>query len=234
MKLPRSYYNWTSFIGTLIAGFSLLLIVLLFIISTLFDQGGSYLGLFIYIALPALMIIGLLLIPIGMLANIRRKEDDEDYHNRKKPIIDLNDKRHQNAFVIFIISSIVFLFLTSIGSYEAFHYTESVPFCGTLCHKVMEPEYVTYQHSAHANVPCVECHVGEGASWYVRSKISGLYQVYAVLFNVYPKPIEAPVVDLRPARETCEQCHWPEKFYARKLRVQKTSWPMIQIRNGTS
>lgn len=222
MKLPRSYYNWTSFIGTLIAGFSLMLILLFFVIATLFHQGGSYLGLFIYIALPALMIIGLLLIPIGMIGNIRKKTDPEDYQKRKKPTIDLNDKRHQNAFVIFIIGTIAFLFLTSIGSYEAFHYTESVSFCGTLCHQVMEPEYVTYQHSAHANVPCVECHVGEGANWYVRSKISGLYQVYAVLFDVYPKPIETPVANLRPARETCERCHWPDKFYARKLIVEKT------------
>jgi hypothetical protein len=40
---------------------------------------------------------------------------------------------------------------------------------------------------------------------------------------------------LRPARETCEKCHWPQKFYARSLRVQKsyltdsanTEWDII-------
>ncbi|NQV03804.1 MAG: NapC/NirT family cytochrome c [Bacteroidia bacterium] len=241
MKLPRSYYNWTSFIGSLIVVIALLLIVVLFVISTIFDQGSSYLGLFIYMALPALMIVGLILIPIGMLVNLKKNATEEGYKKRKKPTIDLNDKRHQNAFVIFIISSLVFLFLTSIGSYEAFHYTESVKFCGTLCHKVMDPEYVTYQHSAHANVPCVECHVGAGASWYVKSKVSGLYQVYAALFDKYPRPIESPVQDLRPARETCEKCHWPEKFYARKLRVQKnflsdennTEWDIVmQMKTG--
>jgi len=235
MKLPKAYYNWTSFIGTLIAIISLLLIVILFVISTIFDQGGSYLGLFIYMALPALMILGLILIPIGMIVNYKKNAREEGFEQRRKPYIDLNDRRHQNAFVIFVISSLLFLFLTSIGSYEAFHYTESVSFCGTLCHKVMDPEYVTYQHSAHAHVPCVECHVGAGASWYVKSKISGLYQVYAALFDKYPRPIETPVQDLRPARETCERCHWPEKFYARKLRVQKnfltdetsTEWDIV-------
>ncbi len=183
MKLPRSYYNWTSFIGSLIVVIAFLLIVVLFIISTIFDQGGSYLGLFIYMALPALMIIGLILIPVGMLINLKKNATKEGYKKRRKPTIDLNDKRHQNAFVIFIFSTLIFLFLTSIGSYEAFHYTESVQFCGTLCHKVMDPEYVTYQHSAHAHVACVECHVGAGASWYVKSKVSGLYQVYAALFD---------------------------------------------------
>jgi len=48
-----------------------------------------------------------------------------------------------------------------------------------------------------------------------------MYQVYAVLANVYPKPIETPISNLRPARETCEECHWPQKFYARKLKVER-------------
>jgi hypothetical protein len=85
----------------------------------------------------------------------------------------------------------------------------------------MEPEYTVYQNSPHARVACVECHVGAGADWFVRSKLSGLYQVYAVLTNIYPRPIPTPLHNLRPARETCEKCHWPQKFYARKLQVQK-------------
>jgi len=241
MLLPRSFYNWISLIGAIIALVSLALIIFLFIIATVFNQGSSYLGLFIYIALPALMIIGLILIPIGMIVRIRHRRKMDRETRRKLPYIDLNDPQHRNAFIIFSIATLIFLFLTSIGSYEAFHYTESVPFCGTLCHQVMEPEYVTYQHSAHAHVPCVECHVGSGADWYVKSKLSGLYQVYAVLTNIYPRPIPTPVVNLRPARETCERCHWPEKFYARKLRVQKnfltdehnTEWDIVmQMKTG--
>jgi hypothetical protein len=82
----------------------------------------------------------------------------------------------------------------------------------------MEPEYTTYFGSAHERVACVECHVGSGADWYVRSKLSGLYQVYSVLANKYPTPIPTPIKNLRPAQETCEQCHWPEKFYDFKMR----------------
>ena len=36
-----------------------------------------------------------------------------------------------------------------------------------------EPELVTHDHGPHARVACVECHVGPGASWFVKSKISG-------------------------------------------------------------
>jgi nitrate/TMAO reductase-like tetraheme cytochrome c subunit len=121
------------------------------------------------------------------------------------------------AVGIFVIGTIIFLMLTAIGTNEVFHYTESNEFCGTTCHTVMEPEYVTYQHSAHARVKCVECHVGSGAGWYVKSKLSGVYQVYSVLAKAYAQPIETPVHNLRPAQETCEKCHWPEKFYNQKF-----------------
>jgi len=103
------------------------------------------------------------------------------------------------------------------GSYKAYEYTESVSFCGRVCHEVMDPEYTTYLNGPHARVGCVECHIGEGAEWYVRSKISGAYQVYSVLFNKYPAPIPTPIENLRPARETCERCHWPAKFHGDQM-----------------
>jgi len=36
--------------------------------------------------------------------------------------------------------------------------------------------------------------------------------VYATTFNKYERPIKTPIKNLRPAQETCERCHWPEKF----------------------
>ena len=217
LKLPTSVYNWTSITGAVIAVISLFMIVFLFAISYFLDRGGSYLGLVIYIVLPAFLIVGLILIPIGMLKNYKKEKESE----KKLPYIDLNQISHRNAFLIFISGTIIFLFISAVGSYEAFHYTESTEFCGTLCHTVMEPEFTAYQHSAHARVSCVECHVGTGADWYVRSKLSGLYQVYAVLADNYPRPIETPIKNLRPAQETCEECHWPQQFYEHKLRFQK-------------
>jgi hypothetical protein len=83
----------------------------------------------------------------------------------------------------------------------------------------MEPEYTTYQRSPHARVKCVECHIGEGANWFVKSKLSGSWQVVSVSLDLYPRPIETPVHNLRPARETCEQCHWPNKFVGDRFKV---------------
>jgi nitrate/TMAO reductase-like tetraheme cytochrome c subunit len=241
MKLPASTKNWLTIIGSIIAGINLALIILLFIISTIFNKGNTNLGLFIYIILPGFMIFGLLMIPIGMIRERSRIKRSEIKEESRYPKIDLNDPRHRNAFVIFTITTIIVLFLSTLGSFQAFHITESVEFCGKLCHQVMEPEYTAYQNSPHANVSCVECHVGSGASWYVKSKLSGLHQVWAVMTNTYPRPIETPLHDLRPARETCEKCHWPQKFYARTLWTKKyfladslnTAWNiMLEMKTG--
>jgi NapC/NirT cytochrome c family, N-terminal region len=100
------------------------------------------------------------------------------------------------------------------------HWMESVAFCGTACHTVMQPEYTAYQRSPHSRVACADCHIGAGADWFVKSKISGSWQLIAVTFKLYPTPIPTPVHNLRPARDTCEQCHWPTKFAGDKLRVR--------------
>ena len=114
--------------------------------------------------------------------------------------------------MLFTTGTLLLMIFTAIGGYKAFDITESVSFCGKVCHTVMNPEYTTYLHSPHARVACVQCHVGPGASWYVKSKLSGAYQVYSVIFHKYPQPIPTPIKNLRPARETCEQCHWPQSF----------------------
>ena len=222
MKLPKSVQNWLSAIGAALALFSALVTLILAIFSYYFAPDNPYLGLFLFLIIPAFIIIGLLMIPVGMYIKIRQdKKRTVKESPGWWPELNLNDKRHRNATFIFLSASLIFVIASAMGSYQAFHYSESVEFCGKLCHQVMEPEYVAYQHSSHARVACVECHVGSGASWYMKSKLSGLYQVYAVLTNIFPRPIPTPVKSLRPARETCEKCHWPQKFYAQKLKVQR-------------
>jgi len=220
IRLPLSAHNWVSVTGAVVALIILLMIVFLFLVSV-FTQSSSYLGLIIYILLPSILIFGLLLIPLGMIITARKHKYQKITERQAWPKVDLNNVSHRNAFFIFSAGTTLFLLLSALGSYEAFHYTESVEFCGTTCHQLMIPEYTAYQHSSHARVACVECHVGEGADWYVRSKLSGLYQVYATITNIYPKPIPTPIHNLRPARETCERCHWPQKFYAQKLRTER-------------
>jgi len=135
------------------------------------------------------------------------------------PRIDLNDPRQRATVFGLLTFLVVFVLISMAGSYKAYEYTETTQFCGQTCHGVMHPEFTAYQLSSHARVACVECHVGAGATWYVKSKMSGLRQVFATAFNTYPRPIPTPVHNLRPAQETCEECHWPKKFYGAQLKV---------------
>jgi hypothetical protein len=97
---------------------------------------------------------------------------------------------------------------------------ETVAFCGTVCHTVMQPEHTAFQRSPHSKITCADCHIGAGADWFVKSKISGSWQLVSVALNLYPRPVTSPVHNLRPARETCEQCHWPTKHVGDQLQVK--------------
>ncbi|MDO9257603.1 MAG: NapC/NirT family cytochrome c [Bacteroidales bacterium] len=220
-KNIKAFYNWLSLTGFIVTANSLILILVLYLYSVISTQTSTSLGLYIYIVLPAFLVLGLILIPVGVVINIRKRKAAQ-LRNESWPVFDLNQRMDRATLVKIFLITTLFLVASAMGSYRAYQYTESNEFCGKLCHQVEEPEYVTYQHSSHARVTCVECHVGQGADWYVKSKLSGLYQVYSTLFKKYPRPVPTPIQSMRPERETCERCHWPEKFYSRKLRVQRS------------
>ena len=220
-KVPSLFRNYVSLAGAAIAIASFVCIVLLFLIEALGggESHNPYIGIFTYIIFPSILSFGLIIIAVGMLVERRRRRKFSASEIAAYPILDLNDPRRRRSFFAFLGVSFLFIFLSAFGSYRAYEYTESVGFCGQTCHTVMKPEFVAFQASPHARVGCVECHVGPGAGWYVRSKLSGAYQLYAVMFEKYPRPITTPVHNLRPAQETCEQCHWPEKFFGAQLKA---------------
>jgi len=236
-KLPRPVYNRLSIIGAIIAIAAVAIMTFLYVIDLFASSTNPYFGIFLYMVIPAFLIFGLLLIPAGIYLKWRHWKKTGEVVVPRWPLIDLNDKKQRNAATIFVVGTVLFMVLTAIGSYQAFHYSESVTFCGKLCHTVMKPEYTAYLNSPHARVPCVDCHVGPGADWYAKSKLSGAYQVYAVLANKYPRPIPTPVANLRPAQETCEQCHWPQKFFGSQQTIkdhykydkENTHWPIDML-----
>ena len=208
--IPKSFLNPTSFVGGAIAAVSFGLILFLFLLELFAVRQNPYMGIIAYVILPAFLLLGLAIAVVGMVLERKREHVTEG----RFPRIDLNDP-HQRSMFVFFSGALVFLLMCSaFGSYQAYEYTESVQFCGEVCHSVMKPEYTAYLYSPHARVSCAECHVGSGADWYVKSKLSGVYQVYSVIFNKYSRPIETPVKNLRPAQETCEHCHWPKQFYS--------------------
>lgn len=216
--LPSPFYNLTSLLGALLALTILLVIIFLFVVESFARETHPYMGLVTFCVLPVFLILGLLLIALGAIRQYRRERAGVPEAQRL-PVVDLNVSRYRNAVAFFSVGTFMFLLVSAFGSYQAYEYTDSVEFCGRVCHAVMKPEYTAYMASPHARVACVQCHIGAGATWFVRSKISGSYQVYAAAFHKYPKPIPTPVENLRPARETCEQCHWPRQFYAAKLQA---------------
>jgi len=217
-KLPSSFYNPMSLAGAGIAAISFGLIVFLFLLELLGTKQKPYMGIIAFVILPSFLIGGVCLIGLGIYREHSRKKHGK-LRERKFPTIDLNNPKHRAAFTFFSVGTILLLLFSAFGSYKAYEFTDSDEFCGEVCHEVMEPEYTAYQFSPHAKVGCVQCHIGSGAEWYVRSKFSGAYQVYSVLFNKYSKPIPTPIENLRPAQETCEQCHWPKHFFNEKQLV---------------
>ena len=207
-----------TLVGAALALVALANIIFLFLIDFFSNPPSPYIGILAYMVLPAFLILGLLMIPAGMWLD-RRRRSRHTPGSTHYPRIDLNDASQRSVFAFFFSFVVIFVILSAVGSYRGYEYTDSVQFCGQLCHSVMKPEFTAYQLSPHARVGCVECHVGAGAGWYVRSKLSGARQVYATIFNRYPRPIPSPVANLRPAQETCEQCHWPKKFYGGQLKV---------------
>ncbi|HEU5451632.1 MAG TPA: NapC/NirT family cytochrome c, partial [Terriglobales bacterium] len=213
------FRNAISMIGAALAVVAAANIIFLIFIDFISARPSPYIGIFAYMVMPAFLVLGLLLIPVGMLVERARRHRRAPGDVPRYPRIDLNNAAQRSTFAFFVTFAAIFIALSAAGSYRAYEFTDSVEFCGQLCHTVMNPEFTAYKQSPHARVACVDCHVGPGAGWYVRSKLSGAYQVYAVVFHKYPKPIPTPVANLRPAPETCEQCHWPRKFYGAQLKV---------------
>ena len=211
--------NPISMVGTALALVSLANIFFLFLIDFMSEKSSPYVGILGYMVMPAFLILGLVLIGVGAWRERRRGTTPADGELSRYPRIDLNDPNQRSTVAFFGAFLVAFVMLSAVGSYKAYEFTDSVQFCGQLCHSVMSPEFTAYSLSPHARVACVECHVGAGATWYVKSKLSGARQVVNTAFNTYPRPIPTPVHDLRPAQQTCEECHWPKKFYGAQLKT---------------
>jgi len=206
-----------GFFGVALTTVSITLIILGLIghLSGLIQN--HYFAIFTFLFLPTMMMLGLFLIPLAYYFR-RKKWFKDSLLNSEKLKIDLADKQHRKGIVLFIVLTVINATLLALVAYEGYHFTDSSYFCGVVCHQVMDPEYTAYQRSPHAKVACVECHIGPGANWYVQAKLSGLRQVKAVIDGDFNRPIPAPVEHLRPARDTCESCHWPEKFHGKKVK----------------
>ena len=181
-----------------------------------------YVGILLFLILPGVFVLGLLLIPVGISLRRRQLRLDGELPT-VYPAIDLKTQMVRNSILFIGFATLLNVMIFGLASYKGVSYMDSKEFCGLSCHTVMAPEYNAYENSPHSHVECVQCHIGPGAGWFIRSKVSGLRQVLAVTFHTYSRPIPSPVKYLRPARDTCEQCHWPQRFSGDKF-ILKTNY----------
>jgi hypothetical protein len=182
-----------------------------FITFYIFEEFGliasPYGGLFGFVAAPAVFVFGLLLIPIGIWREARRRA-----HGRAPwswPLIDLGRSRTRQVVIAVAALTIVNLAIVAVAGTSAMHYMETDQFCGQVCHTTMQPEFEAHHTAPHASVKCVQCHVAPGAAGTVRAKMNGTRQLYLMMTGGYSRPIPTPAHGVPVAAETCWHCHSP-------------------------
>ena len=217
LRIPDLARNPVSWVGGTIATTAAVLFLVLFLLELLGYLTNPYIGLLVFVAVPTAFVLGLLLIPVGMWWARRRRQRRPD--ESQWPVIDFGNAAQRRIAAAVVVLTIVNVLIVSLAAYGGVHYMESTEFCGEVCHTPMEPQYVAYRDAPHSRVACVSCHVGTGAGNFVRAKTSGTRQLWQVVTGGYARPIPSPVHSMRPARETCEKCHWPEKLHGDRRRT---------------
>src|ERR1700722_10540313 len=141
-KRAQHYRNWLSLSGAVVATGSLFSFLFLFAIDLLAHNGNPYMGILAYVVSPLFFVLGVILWLLGAWIQRRRIRGGALPHALT---IDLSRPRDKRAMIGFIIGAVAFLLVSAMGSYNTYHYTESVNFCGS-CHTPMKPEYTAYQN----------------------------------------------------------------------------------------
>jgi hypothetical protein len=205
--------HWISMVGAALvtlAGFSWLFVLPANIRGRV---GNPYIGLLVFIAIPAVFFAGLALIPVGIALARRRVTTG---------FTDVADRRAawRRAGIFFAIMTVTNMIIGSQLSYRAVEHMDTVQFCGQSCH-VMKPEFTGHRSPPHQEVACVSCHVAPGATGWLHAKMAGTRQLMDVIFDTYPRPIESALQSNRlvSSLDTCEQCHARELLVGPRLRT---------------
>jgi len=206
--------HWVSLLGLALlatGGISYLFVLPLHVRG---HVDNPYVGIVVFLILPIIFFAGLALIPVGIYLGKKRLRE-----GLAEPGFDRKIALKRLAW-FFGITTALNVFIGTQITYRAVEHMETPQFCGATCH-TMKPEFAAYQGSLHSRVECVECHVAPGAAGWFSSKTSGIRQLVETTFKTYRTPIPSALESNRliPARETCENCHWPQKFGGVRLRV---------------
>lgn len=221
---PLLFYgnNTISLIGGALTTASALVLIGFWVVDFI-GHGGSenpYLGIIFDLILPALFLLGLILIPVGMLLKRRRLKALGEM-SPTLPEVSLRDPVFRRGLDFVLIATFINFVIVGTATYRGVSYMDQPSFCGQSCH-VMAPEWAAYQVTTHRDVACTHCHIEEGAAGYLHAKVNGTKQMFAVMAKTYPQPI-LPDDKVPPAKTTCLNCHSADRYIGDKLFV-KTSY----------
>jgi hypothetical protein len=206
--------HWLSAIGvglTSFAGISFLTILALQISG---EERGNYRGIISYLILPTIFVVGLVLIPIGLRLLRKREQAGRPI---AFPVFNFNDPRLRSIALLVVVLTILNLMIISVATFKGLNVMHSDSFCGGTCHNVMQPEAVAHETTAHANVYCADCHIGEGAAHFARAKLRGATQMVEFISGDYSRPVPQPT---EVPTAICTRCHATERFSEDRLHVR--------------
>ncbi len=212
----RATRHWLSAIGVVLATLSGIALLSIFALELSGRELGNYAGILSYLILPGVFVLGLVLIPIGLY---RLRKLEKSGGARRYPVFDFNDPRLRGIALAVGALTIANLMFVSTATFQGLEVMHSNQFCGGTCHNVMQPEAVAHRVTAHANVYCADCHIGEGAGHFAKAKLRGATQMLQFFANDVDRPIPQPTTEVATA--LCVRCHALERFSEDKLHVRK-------------
>lgn len=211
-----SFFNLLSLAGAVLATVSAVVFLVFFVRDLSGSHTNPYFGIVTFLLLPALFVLGLVLIPIGVTR--ARRRNGAALSPSDWPTIDLRSASVRRIAAVIAGMTLVNLAVVAMAAYQSLEFVDSRTFCTGVCHTPMEPEAVAHQRSVHASISCASCHVGEGPPGFLRAKLGGVRRVAAIATGDYQRPIPIPVADLPAAAATCQRCHNREKYFGELVR----------------
>ena len=217
--LPQLWSNWLTLLGAVIASISAVTIVAALAIDLTSAGLNTYAAAILFLVIPGLFGLGLVLIPLGLAFERRRPRDPAAQADSVLAAFGraMESETVRRRVALVLLMTVLNVFIFSAVTYRAATFMDTPKFCGNACHSVMQPEYDAYKTSPHSHVACVECHIGGGAESLVKAKLNGLHQVWGVVTGRFHRPIDTPVHNLRPAGETCGNCHRSDRDSGTRL-----------------
>jgi len=205
--------------GVLLTTVSAVLFITLLVAALAGLLKNPYAGLVVFVALPALFVLGLLLIPLGVWLR-RRQLRLHPEAVAEWPVLDFRRASVRRTTLLITALTAVNLMIVLLAGYGSLHWMDSPSFCGQVCHIPMHPQFAAWHEGSHARIACAACHIGEGAAGFVHAKLAGVRQLVQVATDSYPRPIP-PGAEMPPGTraQVCRACHQPERATGDRIRV---------------